>query len=59
LVGWASCPSHQLVKRIFARGLLVWRSHLLVWRSHLLVWRSHLLIAFIPLLQEPLPQATI
>ena len=22
LVGWASCPSHQLRKRIFARGLL-------------------------------------
>jgi hypothetical protein len=22
LVGWASCPSHQLMKRIFARGLL-------------------------------------
>ncbi|MEG4410727.1 transposase, partial [Microcoleus sp. C2C3] len=22
LVGWASCPSHQLSKRIFARGLL-------------------------------------
>jgi len=21
LVGWASCPSHQLMKRIFARGL--------------------------------------
>jgi len=23
LVGWASCPSHQLMKRIFARGLLL------------------------------------
>ena len=23
LVGWASCPSHQLMKRIFARGLLM------------------------------------
>jgi len=22
LVGWASCPSHQLRKRIFARGLM-------------------------------------
>ncbi len=22
LVGWASCPSHQLMKRIFARGLV-------------------------------------
>jgi len=22
LVGWASCPSHQLRKRIFARGLI-------------------------------------
>ncbi|WP_445173208.1 hypothetical protein, partial [Microcoleus sp.] len=22
LVGWASCPSHQLMKRIFARGLM-------------------------------------
>ena len=21
LVGWASCPSHELMKRIFARGL--------------------------------------
>ncbi len=24
LVGWASCPSHQLMKMIFARGLLTW-----------------------------------
>ena len=23
LVGWASCPSHQLIKRIFARGLII------------------------------------
>ncbi len=23
LVGWASCPSHQLMKRTFARGLLL------------------------------------
>ncbi|MEG4341794.1 hypothetical protein QUB70_00710 [Microcoleus sp. A003_D6] len=23
LLGWASCPSHQLMKRIFARGLIV------------------------------------
>ncbi len=22
LVGWASCPSHQLMKRIFARGIM-------------------------------------
>ena len=22
-VGWASCPSHQLMKRIFARGLMI------------------------------------
>ena len=33
LVGWASCPSHQLMKRIFARGLLEMREQFIAVRD--------------------------